>query len=855
MQDFSTLTINDGTTLEIGNDLLVAGTAAVTVNGGGTLIADGVTGDVTVNSGGTLNIETITGTVTLDGTATLIADEFTTSNMVLTGAMTPTLTVADLTIDTALNTASVTIPSDNTTTVITGGTLSTSGAFAGGTWTIGDGVAGTLSLTGNATFDALTFDAGTLVDNGNTLTAGTLRILDGSTVTPLASATDEYILENVPLDVRVVGLPDAPHPDTLLADTNITALGGTVDLNKRVYTTGFLTVEDGTTNLNAAPSGELHTIGGGITVNAGTLNVDAEVVATEAVDVFSGGTVNLNANLTTTAVGDRIVGSPDALNHYGYHTGPNGVMDLNNNGGMMGGGDPTQGPTFHGQALLTDGPAGRGLNFDNDGDFTATGAIGQNDNYSNMWIGLVFAPETGQYEFRNMGDDDRGGIWIDLDQDGVFESSTAGLGSNRGEQLSWEDGGWKAVTLTAGESYMIAFTHSEGTGGSRADFAFHTPSIGGDTRVKPSDPAQAGIWWAAQGGFGSTSVLAGGTMNINSGATLTTDRVVLSGTMNVNDGGAVRATGVDVSGSGMLNLIGLESLDDGVTETPVTVTEGGTLNIQVPQTYGSAMEIKAYGLLKGDVTNQAYGAGGITFDDNALLADDITGLPQPTAAQIGGRKLLIPILTGGEVPVNNIGDAANAYKGAYFGGLYDGSTFTGTLTSVSGADVDVQLGRNVTFSGATLNSDTTVANIDILSGQMALGAGSIGGTATQVNVSADADNTHVLLLQGDGAIADGLTVRISGGRAVTDNVNNIRGTLEVGADASLYLQNNITTPTRESTSSTAASCESRMMTVSRPSTRARSRSPATTVSSSSGPTTSRGTLAETTRRSCSSPTS
>jgi len=47
--------------------------------------------------------------------------------------------------------------------------------------------------------------------------------------------------------------------------------------------------------------------------------------------------------------------------------------------------------------LLTTGPGGRGLNFDNDTDFINTGVIGQVDNYSNLFVGTFTAPETGTY--------------------------------------------------------------------------------------------------------------------------------------------------------------------------------------------------------------------------------------------------------------------------------------------------------------------------------------------------------------------------------------------------------------------------------------------------------------------------
>jgi autotransporter-associated beta strand protein len=190
----------------------------------------------------------------------------------------------------------------------------------------------------------------------------------------------------------------------------------------------------------------------------------------------------------------ELVGT-DAIMHYGYHTGPDGVMNLNNNsaGSMMGGGDPTQGPTYYGNAIVTSGPGSRGLDFNDDNDFAADGAVGQADNYSTLFLGYLNAQATGSYSLRTNGDDDRSGIWLDLDQDGVFESDSGGLGPFDGEQLAWEETNWHTVSLVAGERYRVAFVHSEGGGGSRCEFRIIGPGVS-DRIVKPADAVQAGLW-------------------------------------------------------------------------------------------------------------------------------------------------------------------------------------------------------------------------------------------------------------------------------------------------------------------------------------------------------------------------
>ena len=114
---------------------------------------------------------------------------------------------------------------------------------------------------------------------------------------------------------------------------------------------------------------------------------------------------------------------PNALSHFGYHFDTGAPLDLNDNGGMMGGGDPTTLPGFYGGTLLTDGPDGRGLDFNSNLDFTSSGAVGRDRNYGNLWLGTFHAPVPGSYGFRIAGFNDSAGIWLDLDQDAVIESN------------------------------------------------------------------------------------------------------------------------------------------------------------------------------------------------------------------------------------------------------------------------------------------------------------------------------------------------------------------------------------------------------------------------------------------------
>ena len=105
-----------------------------------------------------------------------------------------------------------------------------------------------------------------------------------------------------------------------------------------------------------------------------------------------------------------------------------------------------------------------------------------------MFNGVFYAPSTGSYQWEIRGNDDRGTIWLDLDQDGIFEVD-GDLGS---EQLFYQPNccGTQStsINLVAGH-YRIAIAHGQGGGGSQQEAYFSTPG-GGPTSlslIKPSD--------------------------------------------------------------------------------------------------------------------------------------------------------------------------------------------------------------------------------------------------------------------------------------------------------------------------------------------------------------------------------
>ncbi len=209
--------------------------------------------------------------------------------------------------------------------------------------------------------------------------------------------------------------------------------------------------------------------------------------------------------------GQAMLGFTHGLSHYGFHVFDAAELNLDGNGGLFNGGDPAARSDFEGLGLLTDGPGGRGLDFDNTADFRAVPAsiqddasgdgfvIDQDEDFSNLFLTVlhVDAANAGNWEFQINFSNDHAGVWLDLDQDDIFQSTSPGLGSNRGEQLLWNSfgpGGTATVNLAPGD-YLLAFTHGQGPTSSQLDIRIKSPTMSALAPVKPTDPDQDGFYW------------------------------------------------------------------------------------------------------------------------------------------------------------------------------------------------------------------------------------------------------------------------------------------------------------------------------------------------------------------------
>ena len=151
--------------------------------------------------------------------------------------------------------------------------------------------------------------------------------------------------------------------------------------------------------------------------------------------------------------------------------------------------------TSSGRTLFTSGPDLRGLDFQTDEDFTSAGIGVGNDNYLVLFSGSFQAKVAGNYNWEILGNDDRGTLWLDRNQNGIFELS----GSQGQEKIldTTDDFDNTSINILPGY-YKIALIHGEKTGGSVQGLKFSTPSSTAGptvlTTVKPSDVSQSDLF-------------------------------------------------------------------------------------------------------------------------------------------------------------------------------------------------------------------------------------------------------------------------------------------------------------------------------------------------------------------------
>ena len=109
-------------------------------------------------------------------------------------------------------------------------------------------------------------------------------------------------------------------------------------------------------------------------------------------------------------------------------------------------------------------------------------------NFTMLWETIFTPDESGQWDFRFNRTDDRGSVWIDKDQDGVF-SKTGAQGNERIAVRTGccggANGGWGG--FLSGEQYLLGIVMNDtGGGGYWRDTEFSRPSSGAWIDLNPS---------------------------------------------------------------------------------------------------------------------------------------------------------------------------------------------------------------------------------------------------------------------------------------------------------------------------------------------------------------------------------
>ncbi|NQU25793.1 MAG: hypothetical protein HQ567_31275, partial [Candidatus Nealsonbacteria bacterium] len=624
-----------------------------------------------------------------------------------------------------------------------------------------------------------------------TVTAPATNVGPGGTLTvnrPLSA--DTITVDGGSL--AVTGSGSYAADNFLLSDTDVTVpIGGAA----------AVTGEGGTVNLDGAM-----TFSGKLTATGGTLNVNTPI--DQAVQVaVDGGTMVINRPTATTGGF-----TPNVFEHRGFNfTLGDAGLDLDNNGGMLL-------ETPDNVVLLTDGPGGRGLDFNNDGDWINSGAINLNDNYMNLFIGRLVVPagEGGTWTFNDDNPDDTGGIWIDLDQDGVFESSQAGVGDDRGEQLTW-DGGTQTRTLTAGETYMFAVTHREGAGGSTAHVLYQSPSMSSQVTLKPSAPAQAGLWF---GNVDSATNVANGTLAVNAPGSLTTGTLAVANGGTVDAGGLIVADLITIAAGGTYNANAIGSLgtaatvvnlsgrlnvtaDGAAADRTISPSLGGFINMSSQTRANFPAVLLATGAgLGGDLTGAVYSGTG----QNVMLSEGATLIatagPLPSRTEAGGATLYQGITDVDSSAAYNFGDnnIDAIFKGGAIGGWSSNGNFEATVNDVSHNDAGIELlmTRDVAVNGATKLNTANVTRGTEFIGTGVLRMNSFpGGSSNLITRTGfyDPDDPNVpnttglgiVQLENDSAVYYGDTLVVTKGAVDTRSERplHFNATLVIGEHATL----------------------------------------------------------------------
>ena len=659
------------------------------------------------------------------------------------GAFTITGNALDLTGDITsasanTQTLNVAINLANTVKVNTGaGDLVIGGNLSGGGGLTKQG-AGTLTLGGvNAQTGTTRIEAGVLAvaNDGNLGAAGASLQFAGGTLAPAAALTTSR-----PVNVAA----GTSTLDTTGGNTTFNgAISGAGTLNKEGIGTLSLTGTStftGTTNVNA---GALVTnaagLGGNVVLSSTNVTFEQGVDGTTAASVsgtgnlikngagvltvaaphtYNGqtqinvGTLRLSGTIITNGIYETILDAShdsDAANNIQqmrtYAAGPLGTGD--------------------GQGILT-----TQFNYPTDASFTARmnvlnpgNTFNEND-FSAVWTTTFVPTATGQWDFKFDNNDDTASIWVDKNQNGIFESGNNERIADRQNCCGGAEGGWSG--FTNGEQYLVGFAMSDSGGGGYLDnvqFRGGGGAFSSYTGINPTGAGQSGLWSVVAGSppnllpIGTTVVMAASTVfDVNgavqqiaalSGPANTSVTLGAGGNLTISSSDDASYGGV-ISGAGTLTKSGSNTLTlTGVnTHTVTTVVNQGTLSVGADTALGA------------------------TGSEGAKLK--FTGGTLQTTASLTTNRPVEVSTGGGTFDSNGFN---STLSGAYSG--------TGSLTKDGVGELSLT-GTSTNTAAMNVNEGTLRGNTDSLKGNVVL------ANASNVAFDQSTDGTYTKSVSGEG---------------------------------------------------------------------------------------------------------
>ncbi|HUT12035.1 MAG TPA: PA14 domain-containing protein, partial [Thermoguttaceae bacterium] len=541
----------------------------------------------------------------------------------------------------------------------------------------------TLTVDAGHSAVALDLNQGQLqVGTGNSLTiTGSLSALAGTQVT--LQGGSQLIAGNV--------MAPAGTQITLLPGSQLTAGSANVDFIQMQNNSQF-SIDNGTITRVTVDSAATATVstGGSLTVN--------QIIMPPAGTFVKGGSGELTLEEITASAGTTVRIDGGVMAAIG---GLGSAKDLVLNGGEFKlSGNPQIMPNELDYAFYKDAPESEILAIDdglpnaqNGGLFslvptsssTWTGEVWQagniDDQYSQMWSGLVTAPVTGEYEIYIHGDDYET-VWIDLNRNGEFEATAGELISNNTTPEGWNTPHTEYANLEQGKTYNFAIAHREGTGGDWVNVEIGIPGDpGGRGRINPSDPAQAGIW----------SAMGEAAIDSDIEVTVTNDSVlnlISSGDANL---GALTLTQGTLSITGTVDRVTFPS-------TSIDVVDGARVGLapQVPVDFGTVSgaiakanpAVSSFTFSKGGPATWIVVPGDLQDMDKATIDSSEGTLRMVGTGSWAGAHAIS--LSGGRMAISDgLGVAGSGQVSANRTGLIGEWTFdsgTGVDTSPLGAE-------------------------------------------------------------------------------------------------------------------------------------------------------------------------